>query len=292
MRGMINKMQLTTREYVDSVLPKRPDNANKGTMGTLLCICGSYGMAGASYLAASAALRAGAGLVRVAVTEKLYPILAPLLPEAVFTVTEDEKFFTGKSYNALKKASDAASAVLVGCGLGTDGATAQLLCRLLPEISAPLVIDADGLNIISEHIFILDMLKSRDAVITPHPKEMSRLTGASVTDLELDREKTALDFARRYSVSVLYKGHNTVIADKNGRAFVNKTGNSGLATGGSGDVLAGIIASLTAQGIGAFDAAVSAAYIHGRVADILAEKTSKAYLLPHDIVDNLYLFDR
>lgn len=282
-------MFVTNSEYIKNAAVKRPLTAHKGSMGTLLSVCGSYGMAGAAILSARAALRSGVGLLKIACVKALYPILASSVPEAVYIITEDEYYFTEKSLDMLYKAQKEATAVLIGCGLGQKAETINFALDFIKAIQTPLLIDADGINAVSKHINILRQIKSKDVIFTPHPKEMARLTDLSVAQVQENREKTAVDFAKKYGVTALLKGHNTIISDKNGNAFLNPTGNPGLAKGGSGDVLSGIIASLSAQGMCGFDAAVSGAYIHGKTADILVQKMSQASILPSDVAENVYL---
>ena len=285
-------IMIIDRQLVNSKLPKRPYDAHKGTMGSLYIICGSYGMAGACILSAKSALRSGVGLVRIATVQRLYPILAISIPEAVFDILPDEEFFTLNSLQSLADGANNSAACLIGCGIGTNEPTQQLVLELLPKIKVPLLIDADGINAISKHIFILSQLKSCQVVLTPHPKEMSRLTDLAVPCIQSDRILSARNFAIKNNVTLLLKGNNTIIADKSGCIYQNTTGNSGLATGGSGDVLSGIISSIMAQGVGATDSAICGAYILGLVADILAERTSKSFLLPSDIIDNLYIWEK
>ncbi len=285
-------MRSVDKKSVLERLPKRSPEAHKGSMGTLCCVCGSYGMAGACMLSAGAALRSGVGLVRIAAVRSVYPILSSALPEAVFTVLDDEEYLTMRSLSRVLNVCNGADAALVGCGLGGNVKTVEMLNELIAQITVPMLIDADGINAVSQHIFVLNRLQSEDVVITPHPKEMARLTKKSVAQIQDEREKTAVDFAEKFALTVLLKGHRTVIAASRGESFINTTGNSGLATGGSGDVLAGIISSLMAQGMSGEDAAVCGAYIHGKNADILARKTSQSYLLPQDLVKGMYLWEK
>ena len=249
-------------------------------------------MAGACILAVSAALRMGLGLARIACLRSLYGILASALPEAVFDIVEDTEYFTQKSIDNLAEHADSSDAVLIGCGLGLKQETREFVCSLVERLHTPILLDADGINAVSEHISVLDRTQSSGIVVTPHPKEMSRLTGKSVAYVQKNREQTAADFAREHGLTVVLKGRGRVIAAPGVEAFVNPTGNPGLATGGSGDVLAGMTASLMAQGVSPHDSAVCAAFIHGSVADVLASKTSEAYLLPSDLVKGMYLWNK
>ncbi len=280
-------MKVLTAEYIREKLPKRPDDANKGSMGTLLNISGSYSMAGACILSALSALKSGVGLLKVALPQSIYPIVASSVYEAVFVPVKDSDNGTvdNNSLDYLLDNAKKSSAVLLGCGLRLCDETIEFVKDFVTACTTPMLIDADGINALSLNIDVLKK-ESADIVLTPHPKEMSRLTGLSVEYIQENRVKVAEDFAEKHSVIVVLKGKDTVVTDGE-NTFINPTGNSGMAKGGSGDVLSGIISSLMAQGVGTFDSACIGVYIHGLSGDLAANQLSKISMLPRDIVDYL-----
>ena len=277
-------MKHTDLEFVRSVLPGRPDDANKGTMGTLLSICGSYGMAGAAMLAAKAALRMGVGLQKSALPRSIYPIAAANLWESVYLPLEETAAGTISAQNLELLLADRHTAVLIGCGMRVCADTKRIVRSFIKESEAPLVLDADALNAIAASPDVLRGAKA-PIVITPHPAEFGRLIKAMPQEVNAERETLAASFAKEYGAVTVLKGAGTVIASPDGRLLVNPTGNSGMATGGSGDVLAGMTGALLAQGVKPFEAAAAAVYLHGLAGDIAAEKLGKASLLPSDLID-------
>ncbi len=279
-------MERTDKNIVKRAVPNRPDNANKGTMGTLLSICGSFGMAGAAILAGKSALRCGVGLEKLAIPKSIYPIAAGSILESVFlplSETSDGKISRTNIPSLLLEAKKS-TAVLLGCGLSVCDDTKALVKSFVENCTAPMVLDADALNCIADNPEILKKRKS-DIIITPHPGEMGRLCGITAKEVNAGRVDVALSFAKKYGVITVLKGSGTVIASPNGQALLNTTGNSGMATGGSGDVLAGMTAGLLAQGKSAFDCAAAAVYLHGLAGDFAAEKLGKISMLPSDIID-------
>ncbi len=278
-------MERTDKNIVKRAVPNRPDNANKGTMGTLLSICGSFGMAGAAILAGKSALRCGVGLEKLAIPKSIYPIAAGSILESVFlplSETSDGKISRTNIPRLLLEAKKS-TAVLLGCGLSVCDDTKALVKSFVENCTAPMVLDADALNCIADNPEILKKRKS-DIIITPHPGEMGRLCGITAKEVYADRVVVALSFAKKYGVITVLKGSGTIIASPNGQALLNTTGNSGMATGGSGDVLAGMTAGLLAQGKSAFDCAAAAVYLHGLAGDFAAEKLGKISMLPSDII--------
>lgn len=267
-----------------ALLPARPAVSNKGTFGHALCICGSRRMIGAAVLSVSAALRSGAGLVTAAFPDAAYPGIAPQLTESLLLPLpcNAEGTVCADAMDALLPAMKKASALLLGCGLGLNADTEAFVQAVLAEADCPVILDADGINAAAKHI---DRLKKAKAplVLTPHPGEMQRLTGLPIDAILADPVNIAASFAAEHSVTVLLKGANTVITDGR-RAVINCTGNSGLAKGGSGDLLAGLLAGLCAQGMAPFDAACAAAYLHGKAADLVAAETSERGMLPRDVL--------
>lgn len=251
---------------------RRAANTNKGTYGRLLEICGHYGMAGAAILCGQAALRCGVGLLDVVCEPSIYPLLAAQLTEAVFTI--------GESDEAVLKAT----ALVVGCGMSEE--QDDLVRRLYTETPLPAIFDASALNILGRHREWLKM-HAGVRVLTPHPKEMSRLCGMSVDDIQTDREAIARTFAKENQVIVVLKGHETIVASPQGDVYHNTSGNAGMASGGTGDVLAGMIGSFLAQGKDAFKSACTAVYLHGLAGDRYVEQYSMTSLLASDLIAEL-----
>ena len=266
---------------IKALFSPRENDTHKGTYGTVLSVCGSYGMAGAAFLSAKAALRCGAGLVVAAVPQSVYPLLAPMLPEAVFAPYDEAKA-TVSVVPRLKKAT----ALLCGCGLGQSREAAELTAALLCEAECPIVLDADGINIVARHIHSLEAVKA-PLVLTPHPLELARLLDCSVSEIQANRESVAKRAAQQFNAVVVLKGYRTVVATPSGDTFINPTGNPGMAVGGSGDVLAGMIVSLLAQGFTPWDAARAGVYLHGAAGDAAAARLSQHAMLPSDMLDEL-----
>lgn len=270
-----------------AVYKKRPKNAHKGTFGTALTFCGSYGMCGASVLSAKSALRSGVGILKAAVCDKNYSAFTSCVPEAVVSLFKtDSDGFADIPEERTVSLLNSADAVLFGCGTGRSDKAVKALKAIIKNSEIPMVLDADGINILSQDINIIRERKA-PLIISPHPKEMSRLTGLSVLEIENNRIKAAADFAEKYKVTVILKGANTVVACSDGEIFINTTGNSGMASGGSGDVLSGIIVSLLAQGYSEKDATVTAVYIHGLAGDFAAKRLTKRSMIASDIIEEL-----
>lgn len=269
------------------LLPSRPERSCKGDFGRVLCICGSYGMAGAAYLCAKAAYRSGAGLVEIFTHESNRIILQSLIPEAIVSTYNDEY-----SKNTLLPSLERTDCVIAGCGLGVTRLSRSLLSDLLHSIdtsSTPLVLDADALNLISKNPSLLKYAKG--SIITPHAKEMSRLTGKPVEDVLSSSCDVARDYALTNSLICILKDHRTVVSDGSQKIYLNSTGNSGMATGGSGDVLAGILGGILAQRKNSqkdlFTLCTLSVYIHGMCGDIAAKELGEYSLMASDIIDTL-----
>ncbi|MBQ8539298.1 MAG: NAD(P)H-hydrate dehydratase [Ruminococcus sp.] len=280
-------MKYIREDFVKGNLPKRPDDANKGTMGTLLSICGSYSMAGACTLSSLSALRSGVGLLKVALPKSIYPIVSSSVYEAVFLpLDESEKgTVTANSLDFLLENAEKCTAVMLGCGLKLCEETVEFVEKFVSSCTIPMLIDADGINAIFMNIDVLTQSKA-DIVLTPHPKEMSRISGLSVEFIQSNRVEIAEKIARKLGVTIVLKGKDTVVTD-GVRTRINKTGNCGMAKGGSGDVLSGVIASLMAQGLDSFEACCVGVYIHGLCGDLAAKDLSKIAMLPRDLVNYL-----
>jgi ADP-dependent NAD(P)H-hydrate dehydratase / NAD(P)H-hydrate epimerase len=275
-------------ERVRTILRPRDPESNKGNYGRLLCVCGSEGMAGAAVMSTRAAVRCGAGIVEAALPKAIYPIVASQVCEPVFTLLElsGESELLPGGEEALRSALGKASAVLIGCGLGKSAAARTLVSIVLESSSVPVVLDADGINIVSENIDILKTVRV-PLILTPHPGEMARLLKTDASQVQQNREMVAREFAKRRGVILVLKGAGTLVAAPDGRLFRNTTGNPGMAKGGSGDVLAGMIASFAAQGIEPFEAASGAVFLHGLAGDRCARKYSMTAMLPTDLTDTL-----
>ncbi len=279
-------MKETDRLLFNKAVFNRPDDSNKGTLGSLLCICGSYGMAGAAIMAGKAALRCGIGLLKIAVPKSIYPVCATNILESVYYPLEETSngVISSKNTGFLLEMCEKSSAVLIGCGLSVCDDTKNLVQSVITNCEKPLVIDADALNCICNKPEILKNLKA-PAIITPHPGEMARLLHSTPKTVNSNRENTAIDFAKKFGVVTVLKGAGTIIASPDGEVYINHTGNSGMATGGSGDVLSGIIGSLLAQGASPINAAAAGVFLHGTIGDLAAEKLGKISMLPTDMID-------
>lgn len=275
-------------KYVKERLIKREDESNKGTYGKLLCVCGSRNMQGAAVLCTNAAVKSGAGIVVSAFPDKAYAAIAPKITEALMLPLKDDKagYVTFDAEDNILKTIKMCSAAAVGCGMGNSESTKRIVTSIIKSAKCPLIIDADGINAVSSNINILKSAKV-PVILTPHPGEMARLTGKSVREIQNNRIETAREFAVNNNVTVILKGNNSVIAFENGTVFINPTGNAGMAKGGSGDVLTGIIGAFLAQGINAHDAAVCAVYIHGLCGDETAKKYSKTGMTPSMMINHL-----
>ena len=282
------QVELITEELARSLLPPRPGSAHKGSFGHVLVVAGSVGLTGAAALASLSALRAGAGMVTLALPESLNDLMEVKLTE-VMTLPLPEtpaRTISIKAIDRIKEFLEKATVLAIGPGLSREPETMEFVRRLCGEIEKPTVVDADGLNALAAERESLKSL-GPNFVLTPHPGEMSRLTGMSVAEIESDRIETARGFASEHGVTLVLKGAPTIVASPDGKAFINSTGNPGLATAGSGDVLTGLIAGLMAQGMKPTDAAVAAVYFHGLAADRLIEegKTSQRGLISGDLIE-------
>ena len=269
-------------EDVLSILPDRDPEAHKGSFGKILLLCGSRGYTGAAYLSAMGALRSGAGLVYLGVPESIYAIEAVKLNEpVVFPLPDEGGKMSEKAVPEILERLGKMDAVLMGCGMGKSTGTLAVLETVLKNAKCPVVLDADGINLVSAH---KDLLRGRTAptVLTPHDGEYLRLAGS----LGKDRMTAAGDLARELGCVVVLKGHRTWITD--GASFCrNTTGNPGMAVGGSGDMLAGMIVSLLGQGMGPLEAAECAVWLHGAAGDLCQKELGQYGMLPSDMLEAL-----
>jgi NAD(P)H-hydrate epimerase len=278
---------LLEAEEVGRLLPPRPGDAHKGHFGHVLVIAGSRGKTGAALLTAEAAVRAGAGLTTLAVPATLQPILEGHVREAMTAALPDTgdgaaDLGDGRVVDALLAGR---AAVVCGPGLGRDEATPALVAHVVRRLDAPLVLDADGLNAVAG----TPVLRARPAptVVTPHPGEMARLLGIDTARVQEDRLGVARALARRERVVVVLKGAHTIVAGPDGRAAISPTGNPGMASGGTGDVLSGVVGALLAQGLAPFDAAALAVFAHGAAGDAVAARQGEIGLAARDLLGEL-----
>ena len=276
-------------EWVEDIwLPPRDAHSHKGTFGKVLIVGGSTGLSGAAIMSTEAALRSGAGLVHVAFPSSLQNIVETSTWEALkHPLTEQDGALSEKAVGEVLSIIEKSNidVVAIGPGLSTTESAQEFVIGLLEQIQIPVVIDADALNALA-NTERLDLLKSMAShpVLTPHPGEFARLTGLTVEEIENDRIGMATQFAEEQSVTLILKGAPTITALADGSVFINSTGNSGLATGGSGDVLTGLIAGWIAQGLDIPYAAVSGVYLHGLVADYLIDETGERAMLPRNLI--------
>ena len=268
--------------------PRRSISAHKGDFGHILVIAGSSGCTGAAYLAAQAAALSGSGLVTLAVGRSIQPILAAKLTEVMvrpFVETRDWSLGLLAEKDIINFSENCA-ALAVGPGISQNKETQKLVRNLIARIGKPIVLDADGINACAGY---LDALKGAAAklVLTPHEGEMARLLSRDAKDIGQNRKDVALKFASEYNTVLVLKGHNTVVADPSGDVYINETGNVGMATGGTGDVLTGMIASFIGQGIEPFKAAALGVYFHGLAGDIAVKEKGRLSLLATDILNKL-----
>lgn len=276
------EIQKLNHESVLQILPDRNPWAHKGSFGKVLLLCGSRGYTGAAYLAAMGALRCGAGLVFLGVPEDIYAIEAVKLNEAiVFPLPSREGKLSADALPEIMDRLEAADAVLIGCGLGQSEDTRMIVESVLKNAKCPVVVDADGINVLGAH---KDILRGREnpTILTPHDGEFLRFGGF----IGADRMESASFWAKRWNAVLLLKGHETCITD-GCRHYQNTTGNPGMAVGGSGDLLAGMIAALLGQGLAPLQAAACAAWLHGAAGDLCAKAMGQYAMLPSDMLNAL-----
>jgi len=270
------------------LVPVRSSDGHKGTFGHLLVLAGSTGKCGAAVMTAEAGLRGGAGLVTLACPANVHPGVAARVTEVMTVPLDDQEGEASMpALKSLKSLAEGKQALAIGPGLGVGAEVGSLVRRLMQETRQPVVVDADGLNALVEDLSILGCQSDREIVLTPHPGEMSRLSGLTVADIQNDRFCLAREFAVQHKVTLVLKGARTLIASPNGMVHVNTTGHAGMASGGTGDVLTGLIGSLLAQGLPAVSAATLGVYLHGLAAERLQPKFGDAGLLASDLIYEL-----
>jgi NAD(P)H-hydrate epimerase len=284
-------VELLTDGWAKTILPKRPIDANKGTFGRVLVVAGSVNYIGAAYLACSGALRVGAGLVTLATAASLQPVVASKLAEATYLPLPESQagIISPQSARIVRQNLANYDVLLTGCGLGQSHLTGDFLADLFSEKKLPkLVLDADALNILAK---VSDWWRRLlpDAILTPHPGEMGRLANTSIEAVQSDRLGVALKMAQKWQKTVVLKGAYTVVAEPDGRARISPFANPGLASAGTGDVLAGAIAGLLAQGLSYFDAAALGVYLHGKAGEMVRARLGDAGMLASDLLPELPL---
>jgi hydroxyethylthiazole kinase-like uncharacterized protein yjeF len=273
------EFEIIDDDLIHSIYKTRNRFAHKGNFGHAIMIAGSYGKIGAAVLAARSCLRSGVGLLTAHIPKCGYEIMQSSVPEAMVSTDFNSSFLTKIDTDILKF-----DAVGIGPGIGTASETKSFLKEIFHAYKKPIVIDADALNIVARQKELLDFIPA-GSILTPHPKEFERLFGES--DNDFDRIKLAQQKAKELGVVIVLKGHHTFITSPNAKNFFNSTGNAGMATGGSGDVLTGILTGLVAQNYLPADAAILGVYLHGLAGDVAADKNSMEALIASDIIDNL-----
>jgi len=277
-------------------LPKqllsRKTNSHKGDFGHIFILAGSLRFSGAALLCAESALRCGAGLVTLGVPEKLVNAIIRVKPKELMLLPLSQTpqgSFSVKSYKKIKDFLKKIDVLIIGPGLGQHSSTQKLVRKIVTDIDKPMVLDADGLNALAGHLEIFSAIRSKpfSKILTPHPGEIARLLGKSIEEIQKNRKNIARSFAIRYNCILVLKGNKTVIADHKGKIYINNTGNPGMATAGSGDVLTGIIASFLGQGLDAFSAAKYAVYLHGLAGDLAAEEKTELGMIASDIIEKI-----
>lgn len=272
----ISDENLILDEEIKSIWRNRDDDTHKGDFGKIAIVGGSLGMTGSSYLSSNAALKAGAGLVYNIVPREIFDIMSIKYIEPIAKAFDD--------LDEMEKFLDGLDVIAMGPGMGL-GEYGRSVFEKIIKMEKNLLIDADGLNILSQNLNLLEERKSFTTILTPHEGEFARLTGLSLEEIKNNRKRLAVDFAKKYKLILVLKGHNTIVTDGK-EVYVNKTGNSGMASGGSGDVLTGIISAFM-KNYDLFDAARLGVYVHGLAGDSYASKNSKTSLRARDLIENL-----
>lgn len=270
---------------------RRRTDTHKGDYGHVFVLAGSAGLTGAAYLTSQAALLSGSGLVTLGIPKNLNAIMARKLVEVMTKPLPETRAQTlgQKAFPEIKKFSKNIDVLAIGPGLSQHKETQALIRKVVSAIDKPMVIDADGLNALAGHLNILLTTKNQElaTIMTPHPGEMARLIGKTVKFVQKDRKKVAKDFVKKYNVTLVLKGHHTVVASPHKKIYINKTGNPGMASGGVGDVLTGIIASFVGQGLSSFDAARIGVYVHGLTGDLAAKEKGQLSLTATVLLNKL-----
>ena len=284
-------MEQLCEEFVFSCIPTRVQESHKGSYGHLLAVAGSRRYRGAASLTAEGALRTGAGIVTLASVEPVLAAVTARLPECCLLPCQENEAggISAGARDDLSRAMEKATVLLMGPGLGNTADTRALVRRLVGEARGTVVLDADALNAAAALLAAGEAMPrpAGSLILTPHPGEMSRLTGLSAAEIAADPAGIAARYAERWECTLVLKGHRTLIAAPDGRMWQNTTGNAGLSRGGSGDVLAGMVSGLSACGLPAPEAAACAVWLHGAAADRTADRLGQYGMLPHDLLTDL-----
>jgi len=275
-----------------TLLLHRKPNAHKGNFGHIFILAGSERFSGAAVLCSESAMRSGAGLVTLGIPKSLNSAIIKIKPKEVMTFPLPETSDGTLSPSGYKKIKDFVKntdVLVVGPGLTQNKSTQGLVRKVISKIAKPMVIDADGLNALVGHLETLSAIRYplSAKILTPHPGEMAKLMGISIKKVQADRKDITKKFTKDYKVTVVLKGYNTVVADYHGNLYINKTGNPGMATAGSGDVLTGMIAAFLAQGLNQFEASKYAVYLHGLTGDLAAREKTQIGMIASDIIDKI-----
>jgi NAD(P)H-hydrate epimerase len=267
----------------------RKTDSHKGDFGHIFILAGSAQFSGAAVLCSEAAIRSGAGMVTLGIPASLNNPIIKIKPKEVMTFPLPEtkdKTLSPAAFKKIKNFTKNTDVLVIGPGLSQNKSTQSLVRKTISQINKPLVIDADGLNALAGYLETLYTIRHKlyAKVLTPHPGEMSRILGISITKIQRNRKEIAKKFACDYNLAVVLKGNKTVVADYNGNLYVNQTGNPGMATAGSGDVLTGIIAAFLGQGLNGFEAAKYATFLHGLAGDLAAKEKTQMGMIASDII--------
>ncbi len=276
-------------EEIFSRIKDRKPDSHKGDYGHVFVLAGSCGYTGAPYLASQGALLSGSGLVTLGVARSIYPIMAGKLTEVMvrpFPETDSLSLSLSAEKEIIKFA-EKVDVLVLGPGLSLDGQTQKLVRNLLLKVSKPLVVDADGVTALANHLDVILKKIEAPVVLTPHPGEMARLVKEDAGAIQERRREIALDFSKKYNVTTVLKGHATVVAGSKGEVYVNTTGNPGMASGGVGDILTGMIASLIGQGLESYSASILGTYVHGLAGDLAAKERGELSLSATDLLNKL-----
>lgn len=277
-----------SKQDISGIIPKRREDSHKGDYGKALVIAGSYEMPGAALMASSAAVECGSGIVKTAFPDKAYPVMMSNCHEKVLVPLESNRYgrISALSVHRIKTELQSCDAVLIGCGLGQDNDTFNIVKFVLENAEVPIILDADGINLMSDSIDIIKNAKA-PVIVTPHPGEAARVLKKTVCEIQENRLAAARELHELTGATVVLKGSRTAVTADGRRFYMNTTGNCGMATGGSGDVLSGMILSLVGQGISPEYASIAAVYIHGMAGDTVVQKYSKAGVTPTKIINEL-----
>ena len=275
-------------ETFRKIYPRKPDT-HKGDYGKIFVLAGSSGMTGAACLSSFSALKSGAGLVYLGIPKSLSSVVESKLIEVIAVPLPETKQGTVavEAFKKLKNIADGCDFLLIGPGLSRNNSTQELVRKLVLSVKKPILLDADGLNAFESKVRLLKKRKTKSLILTPHPGEFSRLLKKSVQEIEKNREKFTREFAEKFNLILVLKGYRTIVVSSEGSMYINDSGNPGIATAGSGDVLSGVIAGLRVQGLSDFEAASLGVYIHGRAGDIAANTKSEISLIASDILKSL-----